>query len=191
MLLWNVFGCTPPSPNPPSPTFLRHTHKNTHCPLSVKTGELPACLRKPNTYTHPGNQYFSLSLYSSIFHPSLFPLPLFLLLPPSPFSPHLCHQDFIYLLWTNRIPTSPLSLSISSIACSVHYVVVLGLLIFPIIRSKDSSGPTDLEIDKQCRRTNRMQQKESEPKEQRLSREREMGNIMSESLAIPSNCIST
>ncbi len=72
MLLWNVLGCSfmcSNSPNPLLPPTL-HTHTHTLCPLSVKTGGLPACLFRPNTYTHPSNQYFSLSLYSSIFHPS-------------------------------------------------------------------------------------------------------------------------
>ncbi len=74
MLLWDVLGCLfvhSNSPNPLlPPTFHTHTHTHTLCPLSVKTGGLPACLFRPNTYTHPSNQYFSLSLYSSIFHPS-------------------------------------------------------------------------------------------------------------------------
>ncbi len=67
----DALSCVPtPQPLFSHQTFhiTHNTHTHSYCPLSVKTGGLPACLFRPNTYTHPSNQYFSLSLHiSSLF----------------------------------------------------------------------------------------------------------------------------
>lgn len=51
------------------------THVDTHLILSLKSGGLAAYLFRPNTYTHPGNQYFfsccSPHIFRTTQHPSL------------------------------------------------------------------------------------------------------------------------
>jgi len=137
-----LFRSFQPQPKHTQRATHTHTHTHTHYPLSVKTGGLPVCLVRPNTYTYPSNQYFSPFLYSSIFHPSFFFLHCFHF-PLLPISVHILVIRTIFTSFSQtKFQCLPVSLALS-LPYSFHFSFDFGFLILSLVHLKDLSGSTD------------------------------------------------
>lgn len=143
MLPWNIFGCSPlPPTHLRQPFWEPHTHSHTVPCLS----KLENCQHVCTSQTRTHILVINISLFPSI-PPYFIPLsaPSVFLLPRLP-------SLLIFVIRTiftffGQIEFLRLCLS-PSLPYSIHYAVVLGCLILPLIYLKDSSGSTDLEMNK-------------------------------------------